>query len=173
MDIMLMKGGQRMHGVMKKMWENFGKNGLGYDLKDFEQAVISLATDKEEMQQFFTAYVWEKGDLFSLLQELLTQIGLKLEKHKPNDPFKGDFGILNDTKGNLIKIHPKSPAYEKLMIKDKIMSYALATDGIHLQVSRWGETLAVSLPKTGSLYFADYKITLSGNSSDFARFIDL
>lgn len=173
MDIMLMKGGQRMHGVMKIMWERFGKNGQGYELKDFEQAVISLATDKEEIKQFFSVYVWEKGDLFSLLQTLLPQIGLKLEKDKPNDPLKGNFGLLTDTIGYLVKIHPKSPAYEKLMVKDKVLTYSEATDGLHLQVSRWGETQVVSLPSNGSLYFADYKITLSGDFSDFAQFINL
>jgi predicted metalloprotease with PDZ domain len=173
MDIMLMKGGQRMHGVMKIMWERFGKNDRGYELKDFEQAVISLATDKKEMQQFFAAYVRGKGDLLSLLRVLLPQIGLKLDVLSPKSSLKGTFGIVADAKGCLLKIHPKSPAYEKLMLKDKILSYASTSDGLQLQISRWGETMAVSLPSSESFYYVDYKITLSGNASDFAEFINL
>jgi len=173
MDVMLMKGEKRMHSAMRIMWEHFGKNATGYELKDFEQVVVSLAKDQEDMQQFFTDYVWKKGDLFSLLQKVLPQIGLHIEKRSTNTPLQSDFGMVTDLKGHLIKIHPKSPAYKRLMIKDRILSYALDNDGLHLQISRWGETMAISLPAEKTLYYATYKITLTGDLSDFNKFVDL
>ncbi|EPR69888.1 M61 family metallopeptidase [Cyclobacterium qasimii] len=173
MDVMLMKNEKRMHAAMRIMWERFGKNATGYELIDFEQVVISLAKDQEEMRQFFKAYVWEKGDLFSLLQMLLPLIGLQVEKRSTLIPLQSDYGIITDSKGQIIKIHPKSPAFNALMIKDKVLSYALSIDGLHMQINRWGETIAISLPIENTLFYATYKITLKGDPSHFSKFVDL
>ena len=173
MDVMLMRNDKRMHAAMKIMWERFGKDATGYELIDFEQVVVSLAKDEEEMRQFFKAFVWKKGDLFSLLQTLLPQIGLQVEKRSNDTSLQSNFGIITDPKGHLIKIHPKSQAYERLMIMDRILSYALDKDGLHMQIKRWGETMAISLPIEKTLFYATYKITRSSDLSGFNRFVHL
>ena len=173
MDLMLMKGNQRMHSAMKHMWERYGITEKGYELKDFEQVVISLAKDKEEMKQFFADYVWSKGDLYSRLKKLLPQIGLSVVKRSNNIPLQSDFGIATDSKGILKKIHPKAPAFKQLMQNDRIQSYSIDNKGLHLQVRRWGKTMAISLPNENAIYYATYKITSGGEKSAFKKFVEL
>lgn len=172
MDIMLMQNGKRMHQVMYKMWEYYGKTGIGYKLKDFEQAVLDFAGDREEMKRFFEQYVRDTGNLFDLLQNLLPLIGLSVQKRAAKAPLQSDYGIVTDPNGHLLKIHPKSPAFKKLMIKDKILSYEVTEEGMKLKVKRWGENLNINLPADGEIFYGSYKVNSIGNSSAFSQFIN-
>jgi predicted metalloprotease with PDZ domain len=172
MDIMLMRNGKRMHQVMRKIWECYGKTGIGYELKDFEQAVLDFAENREEMKRFFEQYVRDTGNLFDLLQNLLPLIGLSVQKIASKAPLQSDFGIVTDPNGQLQKIHPKSPAFKKLMIKDKILSYKPTREGLELKVKRWGENLNINLPADSEIFYGRYKVKSIENSSAFRKFIN-
>lgn len=172
MDIMLMRNGKRMHQVMRKMWECYGKTGIGYELKDFEQAVLDFAENREEMKRFFEEYVHDTGNLFDLLQDLLPHIGLSVQKIASKAPLQSDFGIVTDPNGHLQKIHPKSPAFKKLMIKDKILTYKPTGEGLELKVKRWGENLNINLPADSEIFYGRYKVKSIENSSAFRKFIN-
>ena len=173
MDILLMKNGKRMYQVMRKMWECYGKTGIGYELKDFEQTVLDFTADREEMTRFFEQYVYNTGNLFDLLQNLLPRIGLSLIKSANEAPLQSDYGIITDSNGQLLKIHPKAPAFSKLMIKDKILSYELSKEGLKLKVRRWGKNLKINLPAENDLYYGNYKVDYIDDSSAFDMFIHL
>ncbi|WP_339903823.1 hypothetical protein [uncultured Cyclobacterium sp.] len=154
------------------MWEYYGKTGIGYELKDFEQAVLDFAGDREEMKRFFEQYVRDTGNLFDLLQNLLPRIGLSVQKGASKAPLQSDFGIVTDPNGQLLKIHPKSPAFKKLMIKDKILSYEPTEEGLELKVKRWGKNLNINLSADGEIFYGSYKVNSIGNSSAFSQFIN-
>ncbi|MDN3689034.1 M61 family metallopeptidase [Cyclobacterium jeungdonense] len=172
-DLMLLKHGRRMHEVMKIMWAKFGKTDRGYTVEDFRKAIISLSGNPGKMDSFFECFVFGKDDLYPLLKSLLPDIGLEIQKVKKDNRLESEFGIKTDNKGKIIRLHPKSAAYQQLMIQDEILTYGFTDSGAHLNLKRWQQEKTVFLPLSDQSYFMNFRIRITGLPDLFERFIRL
>ncbi|NHE59484.1 M61 family metallopeptidase [Cyclobacterium plantarum] len=173
LDLILMKGGHRMHEVMKAMWTNFGTSHKGYTLKDFKAIVVSFAQHPEVISSFFDRFVFGKEDLLPTLVSLLPAIGLEMKQIPKENKMESEFGLKINKKGQILKIHPKSLAYHHLMTGDRIISYQIKENGLHVTFERWKKENVTFLPTSDETsFYMDYKLVLTGQSAAFSQFID-
>lgn len=172
-DLLLLKHGRRMHEVMKVMWNKFGKTDRGYTIQDFRKAILSLSGNPGKMDSFFERFVLGKEDLYPQLKSLLPDIGLEIQQVKKESRLENEVGIKTDNKGKIIRIHPKSAAYQQLMIQDELLTYKLTDSGAHLILKRWQQEKTVFLPLSDQSYFSNFRIRNTGFPDLFQRFIRL
>jgi predicted metalloprotease with PDZ domain len=163
MDILLLKNGSSLATVMKKMWEQFGKPFLGYEIKDFENLIIEQIQDQSEIKSFFTDFVQGYENLFPFLQSLLSEIGIEMKETQTEDRLLHQFGIRTNGNGLVSQIHPNSKAYSLVMKNDQILniSYEASSEFSELQVSRQGRALSFSLEKDPNVYFPHFQLSLN------------
>lgn len=172
LDLILLKSGQRMHAVMKEMWAKFGTSQKGYTLEDFKAIIASFTKNPEEISSFFDRFVFGKENLFPILESLLPSIGLEINLVPKENKLESGFGLKTNRKGQVLKIHPKSLAYQHLMNGDSILSYQFTENGLHLTFDRWKKEMKIYLPSEETGYYMDYKLNQSGSAAAFSKFID-
>lgn len=172
LDLLLIQNGHRMHEAMRQMWEKYGRTQKGYNIEDFKSIVTSLANNRADISSFFARFVYGTADLYPLLEKLLPTIGLQVRKIAKKDRWETAYGIKVNSKGEVLKIHPRSMAYEQMMIGDRIFSYQLSGEGLHLKFDRRKSEMEVFLSSSDKMYYADYKITLAGSEAAFSEFIN-
>ncbi|MCH7413275.1 M61 family peptidase [Belliella sp. R4-6] len=154
LDLMLIKNGSSLSYVMREMWLEYGKTGIGYELADFERLVSNKLDNEMKFKNFFNQFVFGTEDLLPLLKALLMEFGVEItETFDKNDPLLHDFGI-KMVEGKVKLIHPISDAYQKLMLEDRIlqigtsdmtMSLENPEKGLLLVVERYGRKIDVQL----------------------------
>jgi predicted metalloprotease with PDZ domain len=65
-----------LYTLMKKMWENFGKKGIGYTINDYKSIAESIF--EEPLDEYFKNYIYGTKTLEPSLNEELGKIGLEL-----------------------------------------------------------------------------------------------
>jgi predicted metalloprotease with PDZ domain len=173
LDLLLLKTKKRLHQAMKIMWTKYGKPEVGYGLEDYLDVLSELCENRRQMEEFFENYVWGRKNLFSLLESLLPTIGLNVRAIKKGNQLQSEFGFKTTPEGKIIRIHPKSPALQQLMLQDTILSYKFTESGLRLSLLRWGEKKEVVLPKSSEEYFVSYRIQATGSSDLFESFVYL
>lgn len=170
-DIMLIREGSSLANVMKSAWEKFGKPFIGYTWKDMESLILESFSDSEEINRFFSDFVYGHQDLFPRLKELLLEIGLTLHETIGQDLLLHSWGIRVDAHGFITQIHPEAAAYRKLMRQDKILSKSESQNGkfLELTIDRLGRILEITIPTTDQLFFPELTLEAIGKSELFDR----
>ncbi|MDN3669569.1 M61 family peptidase [Echinicola jeungdonensis] len=161
LDLILLEQESSLHEVMKKMWEKFGKPFKGYSLTDFEKICQSCSQNHALISHFFEEFIYGKKDIQPLLQEQLESININWEVTEQPDPWLKYWGIKVKEDGTIIKIHPQSPAYHRVMLGDKILSINSipypespqpSPTTLNLEIDRFGRILNLQL-ETGERAF--------------------
>jgi predicted metalloprotease with PDZ domain len=161
-DLMMKSSGSSLSEVMKGMWENFGKTGVGYELRDFEKMVHSYSNDPKKMASFFQRFIFGKEDLLPVLKELLNKIGLEIHENFEENDLLHHCGIRIDEAGIITQIHPHAEAYTILMNNDRILECLIGSDPdknhIEVKIERYGKTFSVIVKKDLKRYFPKFSI---------------
>ncbi len=110
--------------VMKKLYEDFGKTGIGYSSVDF-QSVAEFFMGRS-LKDFFEGIVYKAVSYRSLFEELISFAGLSLEERfspKMNERFLGF--VLEEAPAlpKVLSIATTSPAFETgLSLGDELIS---------------------------------------------------
>lgn len=171
-DLMLKSSGSSLSIVMKGMWENYGKTGVGYELREFEKMVISLSKDQEKMESFFQCFVFGKKDLLPVLKNLLNQIGLVIHENYEENDLLHHCGIRINEAGIITQIHPDSDAYFFLMKNDRILESHFGSETpsphplknqVRLEIERLGKIIQIKFRKSPKKYFPKFSILTQHN----------
>ncbi len=166
-----------IHDVMRKLYQEFALNGLGYSEDDFQKIVSEFAG--ADLSSYFTNYYYGTHSFESLLTEILSYVGLEIVM-TPNPLLSQSLlgvkiAALNGRE-LIQQIYPGGTAeLAGLMINDEIV----AVNGIKsigkldellgqsdmqeltLTVSRMGRILESECPHTNKSYFPVYTLKKS------------
>ncbi len=134
LDLLLMKEGKSLSGVMEAAWLTFGKPRKGYTLKTFWELLISSVENKEPFNSFYQNFIQGKENIIEFIKGEIQLIGLKVSENPSDDVLRNSLGVILQTEA-VSKIHPESPAYKDLMIGDKI-KYEELERNLSLEVDR-------------------------------------
>lgn len=141
--------------VMRKLYENYGKKGVGYSEGDYKKAIEDVADSS--FQDFFDKYYNGTEDYEPLLLECLEYVGIEVRNTRSRQYFENRFGFkIDQMSGGSAKITEIAPN----SIGDKA--------GLHIG----DEILAInSIRLQGNLkewckYFQEETITLTVNKVD-------
>jgi predicted metalloprotease with PDZ domain len=167
------KGDYSLHTVMKDLYQNFGKKGIGYTELDYKNLIEKYSG--KSMTDFFNNYIWDCKDFTAELKKNLKLRGFKLKKNA-SELATEQFGIIlkpNAAKANILHIEPNSAAYlAGLSREDKVLSINghlvnhnldnwlayFYEDVIVLEVLRNKKTRTVLLPEANNHQFWDYTV---------------
>lgn len=109
--------------VMQRLWEDFGKKGVGYTEQDYVQLVENIAG--RSFKNYFDNYIQGTSPIESVLDEALHYVGCTLSVSKNPLLYESLFGIKVAIENQTIKIAataPHSPASEALSIDDELVA---------------------------------------------------
>lgn len=167
LDLMLIDHGSNLASIMRKMWERFGKNQIGYSLKDFENLVLEASNSGKEVQIFLEKIVHGKEDLLPYLEQQLSSVGISLQKEPNPDRLAAGFGIKLGSFKEVVSVHPESDAYQLVMLNDIVESVdgseetkkqEIGGRKITLNIKRWGRGVSVDLKSSLSGFFPIFKL---------------
>jgi predicted metalloprotease with PDZ domain len=180
LDLMLLEHGTSLAIVMRQMWEKFGKNRIGYVLADFEQILLEGTNSEKELQGFLEKVVHGREDLLPYLEQQLSSVGISLQKETNPDRLAAEFGIkLGDAK-EVINIHPDSPAYQFVMLKDIVESVegqdeAIGEENsnkeITLKLKRCERVISVRLTPANANFFPIFRLGEHSKTEKQARWM--
>lgn len=134
LDLLLIEGGSSFPQVMKLAWQQFGKPRKGYSQPEFWNLILSQTSKPEVFKTFYERYISGNEDLLSYFSEKITCLGIEYVQRPNPDHLAGKLGVLtNDHK--IVKVHPESPAFDKLMIGDQI-SFEESVSHLEVKVER-------------------------------------
>ena len=165
LDVVLIGKGSSLEAVMKEMWLKFGQLTQGYTLDDFENIISQQVNDAALIREFFNSYIYGVKDVLPSLVEHLGCVGILLETGSRENEMESHFGLLINPENTLSKIHPECPAYQMLLIGDVIKEVIPVEKGITCQIDRYGKMLQFNLPKTSSIYYRKYTLTIDKDHS--------
>lgn len=109
--------------VIKTLWDQFGKGGIGYELKDFIKVVNELT--KNNLTEFIEKLVYGNDSIENSLDELLPHFNSHLRKVESEQVCERKWGFktkFNSQIALVDNIAPNSPAFEVLSIGDEIIA---------------------------------------------------
>lgn len=170
LDVMLLEHGSSLAEIMKSMWEDFGRLNKGYHLEDFKTRITQAMNSKKAIESFFSDFVEGYEDLFPVLEKMLSQLGIGLHHSFTDDILLHQAGIRSSSTGIVHQIHPKSQAYEKVMINDQIVEHRLISpEIIKLKINRNYRTLEIELTMMSNQYFPINTLVLSMETELYQR----
>ncbi len=116
-------GKKSLDDVMRLLWQNYGKEGIGYTLDDYKKVVSQVAS--RPMDEYFDRYIEGTDDLADAISTLAHWIYCEAERVPAQHAWERRFGLsLQKQTGHLsvAQVIPDSPADKVLAIKDKILS---------------------------------------------------
>lgn len=120
--------------VMSKLWQQFGKDEIGYTAEELKQIIESVAGT--DLTEFFQSYVHGIEEL--PFNEYLKPFGLKLVVDKISEPFLGIKVVSNNGKESIKFVEYNSPAQiAGIDAGDEL----LAIDGIKVTANQLSERL--------------------------------
>jgi len=108
--------------VMRLLWKNFGKKGVGYNIEDIKKScedVIGLS-----LTEFFEDYVYSTVDKHSLIIDLLEFVGCTLKSSPNQSVLASHFGlrgVYEDNKFRVMQIAPDSIGEQHFSVNDLIL----------------------------------------------------
>ncbi|MEX2592728.1 MAG: M61 family peptidase [Anditalea sp.] len=172
LDLTLIDHGSSLHEVMKMMWINFGKKGIGYSLDDYQTLVGQSLNDRKATEKFFQRYIFGKEDILPLIKTQLASLGIKLHENNRNE-MESCFGLVIDSINTVRSIHPESPAYEHLMIGDIISHKDIPENQnkytLNITVRRNERVLGFVLENQGSIYYKNYTLLQKGSPEKLSQ----
>jgi predicted metalloprotease with PDZ domain len=155
LDLILLDEGSSLQVVMREMWLKFGKNQIGYTLKEFESVVSGKFDQLSDVKDFFNKYVYGKEDVLGILKKQLLSVGISISESFVNNDLLHCWGIRTDQNGFTTQIHPDSNAFHEVMIGDKILKIngkefsivpADQESGLSLLVERHSRKVKIHIP---------------------------
>jgi len=148
--------------VMRRLWLEFGKTGVGYTEQDYMRLVSEVAG--QSMQRYFDQFVYGTAPLEDPLNRVLSFVGCRLRIRENASVSEGIFGFRTAVKSErteVTAILPDSPAAAVLTVDDEIIAvngrrvvmnlqslFADGTEQYKLSVFRQNRLLTVSLAAT-------------------------
>lgn len=168
--------------VMRQLWEEFGKRGLGYTEQDYEQLVLRVGG--EEFRSYFDRYINGTAPIEEALGEALHYMGCTLQAEENAMITERLFGFKTVADTQITKITaiaPDSPASTALSIEDELIavngrkieqnlqSLLADTDlmqGIKLMLFRNKKLRQLRLEPSQQTYYTKYSIAKRPNATD-------
>ncbi len=163
-----------LHDVMRDLYENFGKKGIGYTEMDYKRSIESFSGIS--FDEFFQHYIWGCAEFTDELSVCFKLRGFEL--HKESSKLGTErFGMIlkpEETKeAVLLHVFENSAAWNAgLAREDKIISVNgqriesnlnqwlgyFEKDNIELQVEKAGRIESIAINKPNEFQFWDYKV---------------
>jgi predicted metalloprotease with PDZ domain len=163
------KNERSLDDLMRLLWENFGKKGIGYTEKDYIEAAEMLAG--ADLTEYFDEVIFGKADLTTWLNEALAWLGCELVKEAGKESSEANFG-LRFAGTSVAMTAPNSPAESVLSIGDELLAInGLKATSENIQrlfaekekltchFFRNGRLLQADLQRDGQVYFE--KVTIN------------
>lgn len=179
LDVSILKHTQNKNSlkdVCRKLYNDFGKKGIGYTEKD----VIDLCNEAAgvSLQEIFDNYVYGTSDFEPVLNECFNYVGIEMQKLPSVLTNENTFGFKVIEQPGITKVSlvaPYSPAWKAgVSVNDDIvavngfvvkndlnnwLNYFKGSD-INLTVSSQGKLKALQLNAGNSNYFNQHKIVM-------------
>ncbi|MFM2250334.1 MAG: hypothetical protein RLZZ358_1261 [Bacteroidota bacterium] len=153
LDVLLLQEGSSLAQVMKGMWENFGLPFKGYEVQDFEKLVAASVSKPEKITRFFDAFVRGKEELFPVLEDCFSALGIEIQKTLSENTLLHQVGIQLNGDQVIQQIHPESKAYQHLMVHDQLLSLNSETPLWEVEVLRQGRKLKLNFDLESGNYY--------------------
>ncbi|MBX0335519.1 PDZ domain-containing protein [Pontibacter sp. HSC-14F20] len=168
--------------VMRHLWEDFGKRGIGYTEDDYKQLVLRVGG--VEFEDYFDRYINGTAPIENALDKALAYIGCTLRTEENALLYERIFGfkIVADAQATKVTaIAPDSPASAVLSIDDELMAVngrkieqnlqALLADmdlsqDIELTLFRKKQLRQVRLQPSQQTYYTRYSIAKRMEATD-------
>jgi predicted metalloprotease with PDZ domain len=182
MDVLILKATKNKKGlddVMRSLYFNFGKRGVGVSESDYKDTIKNVAGDSFDW--FFEEYVHGTKAYASLLVDCFETIGLEMNHEPVKDPIAAWLGakVIQDNKTKVVAVYPGS-AYDLAggMLGDEV----LAINGVKVKndLHRWvnyfledvkeftvernGEVVTFTLPVTNRPFYQRYWLSTVENA---------
>lgn len=174
--IQLSEGKYGLDDVMKSLYINFAKRGIGYSEMDYVNTVEHFAGCS--MKPFFEKYVWGIDDFEPLLASTLRHVGLSMHISPSRELYERNYGIkLSEDSGKIAMIAPESPAFfagmqpgetiatiNGMSINSNIRQWFdyFNGDPLHLRTKTADNRVRVfDLPAASANYFPDYSLKVN------------
>ncbi|MBO3270294.1 M61 family metallopeptidase [Hymenobacter defluvii] len=109
--------------VMRRLYEDFGKTGVGYTEEDYQQVVREVAG--RDMQTYFDKFVYGTAPLEESLNKALRFVGCTLCTVENGSVSEGRFGFraaVRNERTEVTDILPGTPAADALALEDEIVA---------------------------------------------------
>ena len=153
LDVLLLQEGSSLAQVMKGMWESFGLPFKGYEVQDFEKQIIARVPNPEKTTRFFDSYVRGKEDLFPVLKDCFSALGIEIKKTLSENTLLRQMGIQLNEQQVVQQIHPESKAYQYLMVHDQLLNLNSETLLWEVEVLRQGRKLKLHFELEAGNYY--------------------
>ena len=121
--------------VMRRLYEEFGKTGVGYTEADYVRIVEEVAG--RSMQAYFDKFIYGTAPLVDSLDKVLHTVGCQLLIAENASASEGIFGFrtgMKNERTEVVAIWPASPASAVLTIDDEILAVNGRRVDMNLQV---------------------------------------
>ena len=189
LDVKIMKATNNtksLRDLCVLLYERFGKKNKGYS----EQDIISLANELsgEDLNTFFSFYVYGTNDFETGLQEVFTYLNIQLDKKVNTNCCEHLFGfktVDSVTNAKVSLVAPYSPSWKAGLFQgDEIigvnsialrsnlnhwLNYFSDRDEIVLTVNSADSIKTITLvkDKKGTTYFPNYKLSINEESANY------
>jgi predicted metalloprotease with PDZ domain len=153
LDVILLQEGSSLAQVMKGMWESFGLPIKGYEVQDFEKQIAAKTRNPEKVTRFFDAYVRGKEDLYPVLEDCFSALGIEIQKTVSENTLLHQIGIQLNGQQVVQQIHPESKAYQHLMVHDQLLNLNSENARWEVEVLRQGRNLKLSFDQELGNYY--------------------
>ncbi|WP_375416397.1 M61 family metallopeptidase [uncultured Hymenobacter sp.] len=109
--------------VMRRLYEEFGKTGVGYTEADYQRLVSEVAG--RDMKRYFDQFIDGTAPLIEPLQNALRKVGCQLISSENVSASEGQFGfrtVLKNERTEVSYIWPNSPAAAALTVDDELIA---------------------------------------------------
>ena len=109
--------------VMRRLYEEFGKTGIGYTEDDYQRIVTDVAG--RDMQTYFDKFIYGTAPLQEPLNRVLHTVGCQLLVGENASASEGTFGfrtVVKNERTEVTGIWPGSPAAAVLTVDDEIVA---------------------------------------------------
>ena len=153
LDVILLQEGNSLAQVMKGMWENFGLPLKAYEVKDFEKLVSASVSNPEKITHFFDSYVRGKEDLYPVLEDCFSTLGIEIKKTLSENTLMHQAGIQLNGEQVIQQIHPDSKAYQHLMVHDQLLNLNSENAMWEVEILRKGRKLKFRIEQEAGNYY--------------------
>ncbi|MBD2714298.1 M61 family metallopeptidase [Microvirga sp. STR05] len=109
--------------VMRRLWEEFGKTGIGYTEDDYRRIVMDVAG--RDMTAYFDKFIYGTAPLEEPLDKALSFVGCTLRIEENMSASEGLFGfrtVVKNERTEVTDILPGSPAAAAFTVDDEIVA---------------------------------------------------
>ena len=169
--------------VMRRLYEEFGKTGIGYTEADYVRLVNEVA--ERDMHTYFDKFIYGTAPLLKPLDRVLRTVGCQLLVGENASASEGAFGfrtVVKNDRTEVAAIWPDSPAAATLTVDDEIVAVngrrvdanlqillSTGTPSYEVSVFRQNRLLTVTLTATPGACFGQRYAVARMETADAAQ----